>query len=586
MRGMQKVLLIGLSGALCSVASAQLSFSNETTSCELFETPGVIAAHDLSELDPNFDKMNSGGAIGDFNNDGFPDIFYVRAEGGADMLFINDGDGTFTNQAAAWGVDATHLGNGAAAGDFNNDGHLDLFVTSYGPVGSGGLVGQHRLYRNNGNSTFTEMGALAGVNFTTTTNYSGTAGAFGDYDRDGDLDLFIGSWGQTDRRGTLYRNNGDETFTDVTVAAGVLDPAVYSFAPRFVDMTGDGWPELIMAADFNTSRYYVNNCDGTFSDETVAVGAIIDMNGMGSTVGDFNGDGLMDWYVSSIHQDPGDDPRFSGNVLYQNQGDGTYADVSMPAGVNNGGWGWGTVAVDLDHDADLDIVEVNGWTPTPAYEFENAKVFMNQGDTGGFGHPIFTEEAVSLGMDYLLQGRGLGAIDFDLDGDQDFVMFTNRDEIRLYRNDLTPGTGGWLRVVLDTSTDNFQTPNGMGSMVFVTIGGVTQMRSIDGGSNYATQSELSAHFGLGAAATIDEVRVEWADGRVTTQTNVAANQHLTIQSPKTGDVNGDGLVGAADMALALGSWGPVHAQPTDVNRDGNVGAADIALLLGNWDVTP
>ncbi|MEC9374294.1 MAG: FG-GAP-like repeat-containing protein [Planctomycetota bacterium] len=519
--------------------------------------------------------MRSGVAAGDFNNDGYPDIFLPSDGTAPDKLFINNQDGTFTNAAAAWGLTAVYSGTGVCVGDYDKDGWLDVFVTSHGDSVGGTEPGSNRLYRNNGDGTFSEVAAAAGVNFQSSGAW-GFGCAFGDYDLDGDLDLWASSWNPGGSDGNrLYQNNGDGTFTDVTVAAGVFDPTVWGFSPRMVDMNGDGLPELVNTGDFSTSRYYINNGDGTFTDGTIAANVNQDQNGMGSTVADVNNDGLLDWYVTSIFSNDG---TLHGNKLYINQGNDTFLEVAAAANADDGGWGWGTTAVDMNLDGFVDLMETNGWPAdgaTSEWEVERCKAFMNNGDG------TFTEEAATCGLSHDMQGRGIINLDFDLDGDQDLVVVSFNDELRIYRTEMNGSPNGYLRLTFDTSTDPRMAPNGYGVFARVTIGGQTQVRCLDAGSNYLSQSEQSVHFGLGTASVIDELRIDWPNGRVSTFTNVAVNQVMTIVAPVPADLNADGLINSADLGALLGSWGPSD-DFHDLNGDGLVNSADLGILLGSW----
>lgn len=564
---------------LAQPAWAQLVFSDQTASAGLIAThqPGVGF---LVGGPQDISKMLSAGAVGDFNNDGWQDLYVIISGGSPDRLFINNGDGTFTNQAAAWGVAVAHLGVGATAGDYNGDGWLDIYVTSFGPGTDLPTAGHHKLYRNNGNGTFTNQAAAAGVNHINPVD--GLGPAFGDYDLDGDLDLFVAGWLGTGNH--LYRNNGNGTFLKVTQAAGVQDNSVRGFAPRFVDMNGDRWPELLLAADFGNSRYYRNNRNGTFTNFTSQSGTGLDGNGMGQAVGDFNNDGLLDWYVTSIHSVNSGMPNVpgTGNMLYMNQGRHHFAETSIPAGVNDGGWGWGTVGIDFDHDGDVDLAATNGWHQLNGnyqqeWWGEQSYLFLNSGDA------TFTEEAANCGFWHTLGGRGMINFDYDNDGDQDVVIFANNGALRLFRNDLGGKDTHWLRVFLSTDENPRLAPNGFGTRVVVRIGSQQYVRAVVGGSDFLTQSELSAHFGLAGAELIDELRCEWADGTVTVQFAVSVDQTITVNSGLLSDLTGDQQVTVLDLLALINAWGATEIGGFgDLNADGFVNLPDLEILLFNW----
>ena len=320
--------------------------------------------------------MSGGGAVLDFDGDGDQDLFMVTGGGAPDRLYRNDGEGTFTDVARAAGVARVHRGQGAAAADVDGDGDPDLFVASLGPAGEP-RPGFHLLYRNDGPTgedgmvRFTEIGRPAGVATTSAGIESGMGGSFGDYDLDGDLDLFVAAWSGEVAGNTLFRNDGVvdgvPRFTDVTGPAGLAAGGVRGFTPIFADANGDRYPELLLAADFGMSRYYVNRGDGTFAERTAAAGAGLDENGMGATAGDFDGDGSLDWYVTSIHTaHPPSKSGGTGSKLYLNRGDGTFAEIATDAKVKRGGWGWGAVAIDHDLDGRLDIAATGGWNEANA----------------------------------------------------------------------------------------------------------------------------------------------------------------------------------------------------------------------------
>ena len=511
-----------------------LTFSNQTVAAGAaytYETP-------IDSPDWWAAWMIAGGTIADFNNDAWPDIYMLRGGLAPNVLLINNGDGTFTDQAPAWGMDHTHFSVGAAAGDFNNDGWIDLYVTSHG-ITDESQVGDHRLYRNNGDNTFTDIAEAAGVNKTTDSLADGFGAAFGDYDLDGDLDLCVVGWYVNEpNRNKLFRNNGDETFTDVTSEAIDYDlDKVSGFSPRFVDTNGDRYPELLIAADFHTSQYFVNNTDGTFTRRTVEAGVGLDSNGMGAAAADFDNDGLIDWYVTSIHH-PDLPHIYSGNMLYLNQGDDTFIEVSEERGVNDGAWGWGTDAIDFDHDGWLDIVEVN--SEFGALPDEQEYLFINQGDAH------FQEQALDAGFVLYCDARAVGTLDYDNDGDRDIAVFSYDDGLYLFRNDLAGPGANWLEIALDTSLDHTLAPNGFGTRVECTAAGVQRVRVLDAGANYLGGSELTIHFGLGAAPIVDTLDILWNNGRTTTLQNVDVNQTITIHACPA-DVNGDTILNILDF---------------------------------------
>ncbi len=567
--------------AMAAIACCVPLRGEDATFVEVAQSVGIVTTHapapGLEVFSAILVNMTSGGVVGDFDNDGDQDIFIVVGGGTPDALYINDGTGHFTDQAAAWGVAVKHMGLAAAVGDYDNDGWLDIFVTSCGLAGSQPAPGKHRLYRNTGRGHFAEAAVAAGVNTASPIKCDGMGAAWGDYDLDGDLDLFVAGWLPNAGGNRLFRNNGNGTFTDVTTVAGMSFAGVYGFSPRFIDMDGDRYPELLLAADFHTSRYYRNNGDGTFSNLTATCGAGIDDNGMGQTVGDFDNDGTLDWYVTSVYSTGNPEVPGTGNMLYRGTGTHLFTEGSIAAGVNNGNWGWGTAAVDLDHDGWLDLLETNGWSAYPEFVNSPSRVWINQHDG------TFVDKAASNGLWHTLLGRGLLTADFDNDGDRDVLIFASREKPKLYRNDLprTPDTHA-LTIRLDTRDAIRLAPNGIGAKILVTTGAGTQQRVIEAGTNFQSQDELSAHFGLGAATSAD-VRILWPDGAASFFRDVHPDQILTIASGERSDLDQDGRVGASDIAILLGAWGPIDAaDPIDLTADGQVDSADLAVLLANW----
>ncbi|MGB0132322.1 CRTAC1 family protein, partial [Dokdonella sp.] len=372
-------------------------------------------------------------------------------------------------------------------------------------------MGHHHLYRNTG-AGFVDEGVAAGVNRCSTVEADGWGGSWGDYDLDGDLDLAISGFRDRATGNCLMRNNGNGTFTDVTASSG-LRPSIQGLAgytPHFVDMNDDRYPELIWIGDFSTSLYYINNGNGSFSNGTTASNTSLDFSEMGMAVGDWNEDGLFDFYVSTIGT----------NNFYVNQGNHVFQNQSDQVGVTNGGFGWATVSFDIDHDSHFDLVNVA--------EIGRNTVFMNRLDEGVL---TFEEVATSIGLGFNGDGRGLIRVDYDNDGDQDLLFLPGGSPIVLMRNDLSGPNTNWLRIFLENDGVGSATPHGFGAKVSIQLGGRTLISRIEGGSNYLSQNEASAHFGLGGAATVDLVRVDWTNGLVTEVSNVSANQTLVLHPP-------------------------------------------------------
>jgi len=502
-------LLPAVLAALAAPAGAQTSYTEEAA------TNGLAMVHSPAPGHPST-GMVGGGSVGDFNNDGLPDVFVFSGGSGPDYLFINQGGGQWQDQAAAWGLTDAIYGIGSAVGDFARDGWLDLYVTSWGDPVLGVHAGDNRLYRNNGNGSFTDVAAAAGVQFGSTGADSYGA-CWGDYDLDGWLDLFVSAYGPVSTPNRLYRNNGDGTFSDTTAAAGLTGiDSVHGLACQFTDFDGDRYPELVAVGDTGTSRYYVNNGDGTFTDSTATVQDLDKPNGMGIATGDFDQDGDIDFYVSDIYWAL---TGLGGNRLYWNQGGHVFTEGAKAAGCDLNGWGWGIAANDLDNDGWTDLATTNGWAGSWAWY--PTRLFYNNGNA------TFTDIAGSCGINYFGQGRGLLRLDGDRDGDEDLLLLSSSDASQYYRNDLANGYG-WFDLELDTSGHSGLAPNGYGTTVRAVIGGTTHQRQLDSNQSYLGQSELSLHFGLGGATQIDALEVEWADGFTTRISNLPANQRLVV----------------------------------------------------------
>ena len=316
------------------------------------------------------ERMSGGVAVADIDGDHLLDLFVTRTDA-PDILWRNRGDGTFEDVTVAAGLGAFTLqSNGAGFGDIDNDGDPDLYVTV---MDNSGVAPNNRnyLFVNDGSGVFTEEAVARGVDLTSARRRRSYSVAVGDFDRDGWLDLHTTEWLPSSKpHASLFRNLGAAApghFEDVTEAAGVglVDSA--SFGSSMTDLDNDGWPDLAVVADFGTSRLFWNQGNGTFVEGTAAANVATDENGMGSTFGDFDGDGLLDWFVTSIFD--ADETcaslvdcnwGHSGNRLYRNEGGRVFSDATDAAGVRIGFWGWGAAFFDFDNDADLDLVMTNG----------------------------------------------------------------------------------------------------------------------------------------------------------------------------------------------------------------------------------
>lgn len=503
--------------------------------------------------DDDNDLTSGGAAAADFDGDGLVDLYATRLHA-AGILYRNRGDGSFEDVTARAGLDSFDIrSNGVAWGDIDNDGDRDLYVTSIGPN-----VTRHHLFLNHhgdtGSSLFTEEARERGLALEGPGPHNGYSAAFGDYDNDGWLDVYVTDWRPEFRAigsaepppvsySRLLHNLGSASpgyFEDVTEAAGVLldhlptnDPqrvGAVPLSPRFTDLDNDGWPDLAIAGDFGQSRLFWNNHDGTFSDGTALANVGTDENGMGSAVGDYDGDGLLDWFVTSIHDESciyGCGWGSTGNRLYRNQGGRRFSDYTDVAGVRAGGWGWGTSFFDGDNDGDLDLVMTNGVDFVGPYADDPMRLWRNDG--GG----VMTEVAAAAGMDDHESGKGLLTFDYDSDGDLDVFVVNSGKQPALYRN-LSGNRNNWLRARVVGAISN-RDAIGARLRLTPTEGGPAQVREVDGGSNYLAQNELVVHFGLGQlTGAVFELEVTWpVSGRKQIFKEIPRNQLLTIVEPET-----------------------------------------------------
>lgn len=476
--------------------------------------------------------MSGAAAAVDYDNDGWADLYFTCLDG-PNHLYRNLGDGSFANVTdAVLGRD--HLkdsfSNGCAWADIDNDGDQDLYVTSL-------ATRRYHLFVNDGAGSFSEEAVERGAALEGLDRHYGMSASFGDFDNDGYLDLHVNEW-RTDAQNPLrrtpntrlLRNRGAAApghFEDVTSEAGVTMDQGWggaggndslAFSSRFIDIDRDGWPELVVVSDAGTSRLFWNRGDGSFLDGTSGSRVGTDQFGMGMAIGDYDGDGDFDWFVTSIHGTLGG----NGNRLYRYEGERSFQDVTDQAGVRNGGWGWGASFLDFDNDRHLDLVMVNGvptTTPEPAILWRNS--------TGG----QFARQAGSAsGFTGAFHATGLVCLDYDRDGDLDVLVVRNGGQPVLYRN---RDTGGhrWLSLRAVGTRSN---RDAVGAIVTIRTDAASAplVRYVDGGSNFLGQNERAMHFGLGPDQDlVPEVEIQWPSGIVQTLRNLPVDQHLEIREP-------------------------------------------------------
>ncbi len=504
------------------------------------------------------ESIGNGVALIDYDNDGLLDAFFVTAsrlegfprdqETPTHQLYRNRGDGAFKKVTREAGLDGSGWGQGVCAGDYDNDGFVDLFVTYYG---------QNRLYRNSQGGRFQNVAVQAGL--PQTTRWS-TGCAFLDYDRDGRLDLFVanyvvfnkdkiplpgaspncrwkgvdvlcGPMGLPGETNQLFRNEGNGRFRDVSESSRVAKVAGrYSLSVTPLDFDHDGWTDIYVAVDSKASILYKNNRDGTFTDVAVEAGVAYredgrEQAGMGSAAGDLDGDGYLDIVKTNFIDD-------TPNV-YRNQGDGAFEDHVHAAGAgrNMKLMGWGTAFLDLDNDTRPDLFMVNGHVypeleaKLPDQQYRQRSILYRNLD--GKRLQDISEQAGPAVM-ARHAGRGLAVGDYDNDGNVDLFINNMNEPPSLLRN---RGSGlGFLSLRLVGVKSN---RSAIGARVTVTVAGRRQVQEVRSGSTFLSQSDLRLHFGLGSAIMVDRVEIEWPySGSKDVLTNVKAGQFLTIMEGK------------------------------------------------------
>jgi len=449
-----------------------------------------VAFQDVSALAGiNNIGKNTGVAVADYDNDGDDDV-YISQRQGTNLLYQNDGNGTFTNVAAAAGVAHTGTTTMSVWGDIDNDGHLDLFL--------GNRDEPNVLFHNQGDGTFQNISFTAGVSFTAFTK----AVLFGDVDRDGLVDIYVANVNQHNQ---LLRNNGNLTFTDIVHDAGANDQKI-AMGSMFFDYDGDGDLDLYLTHDAEQPFVLLQN-DGTgrFTDVSESSGANYAGQGMGTDFGDFNGDGLLDIYITNLYE----------NTLLLNQGDGTFADVSQTAGVTDIGMGWGTTVLDCDNDGWQDIYLAND-----SYFFPNPNVlYRNRGDN------TFENWNQLPPINSLYAGYGVACGDFNQDGKVDlFLANSGNDGNQLFLNQ-HENDHHWVQFKTIGTLSNRA---GIGTSITLEADGRTQVDEVCAGSGYASQNSLTLHFGLGETEQIDRLTVRWPNGLTEVYEDLVVDQKYIL----------------------------------------------------------
>ncbi len=508
------------------------------------------------DKDHILESVGSGCAFIDYDGDGHLDVFLVNAWAleeqpsrvrlkGKNALYRNRGDGIFEDVTARAGVADESWGCGVCAGDFDNDGRVDLYVTNFGP---------NRLYRNRGDGTFEQVAERAGV---AEAGWS-TGSAFFDADGDGDLDLYVanyisstmeevlsarrtslwrekvkvlaGPFGMRGGRDRFFRNNGDGTFRDATDQVGMTDTAEsYGLGVLASDFDLDGDVDVFVANDSNPNFLYRNNGNGTFTEVGAWSGAGLNGSGvaqagMGVDSADFDGDGRPDIFVTTFAKDSA--------TLYQNEGEFLFQDVSPAIGLKSISYEvlkWGCAFLDVDHDTDNDLVIVNGHiypqvnqAPELNESYRQLPLLLRNDN----GKLTDISRRSGPGFQLAVSARGLAVGDYDNDGDLDLLVTAMDSPPLLLRND-TPRSGHWLKI---RALNRHGSPS-IGARITLSAEGKTQIRELRSGGSHMSQNALEVQFGLGASAKADVVEIRWPGGHKTVLRDVIADRTITAREP-------------------------------------------------------
>jgi len=533
-----------LPALFCAVLLARSDFQSPVFT-DVTPASGISFQHCMGneEIRSILDATGSGCAFLDYDGDRLMDLYVVNGrylEGISDpqsrfksiptisRLYRNRGSGSFEDVTEKAGVaNAGGYGMGVTVGDYDNDGYPDLYVTNYGG---------NRLYHNNRNGTFTDVTVKAGVSC----GLWSVGAVFLDYDKDGGLDLFVGNYLEFDPKyrlyyeadvypgplsypgqlSALYHNKGDGTFSDVSREAGITKKG-RAMGVLSADFDDDGWPDIFVANDATENYLYHNNGNGTFSEVGLEAGVAFGQHGnavssMGGDFGDFDRDGRLDLLV----------PAAFIITLYRNLGKGLFEDVSPRTGVARASaqfWSWGGEFVDYDNDGNPDILVVNGDGHRLSGKQEH---LLLRNERKPDGSHLFTDVSRSAGpfFDTRSVARGMAVADYDNDGDMDFFMVNIDQPSRLLRND-GGNRNNWLAVRLAGTKSN---RDGVGAKITVRAGDLTQVAEKMSATSYLSQDDPRVHFGLGQKTRIDELTVRWPGGKVQKLMDLKVNQILTV----------------------------------------------------------
>ena len=493
------------------------------------------------------ETMSGGSIFLDYNNDGWPDIFFVnggsfidkqKAAGAQHTLYRNNKDGTFTDVTAGSGIVPSGYGMGACSADYDNDGRADLYVTG---------VAANKLYHNNGNGTFSDVTEKTGVG---SSSWSASC-AFGDIDNDGYVDLFVTNYVDFSVKNNkycvfsgdtrvychpnvyngvpdlLFHNNGNGAFTDVSRSAGIYRTTGKGLGVVFGDYDGDGWTDIFVANDSVPNFLFHNKGKGAFEEVGLLAGVAVSndgqpLAGMGTDMGDIDGDGLLDIIVTNLDRQT--------HSLYRNLGKGLFANITFKSGVAEATLpfvGFGSIFFDYDNDTTLDMAIANGdvidninlFRDSTSYEQRNL-LLQNDG-TGKF-----KDVGPTSGPGFALKkpSRSLSAADIDNDGDLDLLIGNVGQTPDLLRND----GGNRLNSLSIRTIGSKSNRDGIGARLTLTVGGKVLVREVKAGSSYLSQNDMRVHFGIGRATRADKLEIHWPSGAVDVLQDIEANQILTI----------------------------------------------------------